>query len=278
MRTTNLKAVTSETTEPVVTDSDANTEDRDGQTTALFERLSQCSSVAERTHLRDQIVELNMGVAKSLAKRYFGRGEQASDLIQVAYLGLTKAVNRFEPDQGNNFLSFAVPTITGEIRRHFRDHCWTVKPPRRIQDLQRNVSRIRQELTQSAQEEPTSAEIAEKLDVPESSVTEALSARGCFRPNSLDAPLSPGSTTTWASIPASEDTDFAQIENRIVLSSVMRTLSESDRLLLRLRFFDECTQDQIAKRFGTSQMQISRRLSRLMERLRNQVQPQPLSA
>lgn len=242
--------------------------DREFLTETLFHSIAECQDADEIESLRSQIVSINMQVAESLARRYFGHGENNDDLKQVAYLGLTKAVQGFDAELGHNFLSYAVPTITGELKKHFRDRCWTVRPPRRIQDLQRDITSLRQRMSQELHRQPTSAEIAEELGVPLSQVAEADAAQGCFSPNSLDVPLRSDSTTTLADMIPGEDRDFGRAEAHLLLAPVIRQLPESDREILTLRFFEEWTQEQIAEKLGTSQMQISRRLSRLMRQLR----------
>lgn len=250
-------------------------QDRATLTETLFRCLADCDNPAEADYLRDQVVRINMGVAESLARRYFGHGENADDLTQVAYLGLTKAVDGFDSGRGHNFLSYAVPTITGELKRHFRDHCWAVRPPRRVQDLQRDISAARQEFAQQHHREASVAEVAESLNVDEAEVSEALAAQGCFTPSSLDAALTSDSDTTLADMMTADDNDLDQAETHVLLATAISELPEADRQILALRFFDDWTQEQIARRMGTSQMQISRRLLRLMTQLRARIGPMP---
>ena len=247
--------------------------DRELLTETLFRCIAQCDNDDDIASLRAQVVSINIRVADSLARRYFGHGENNDDLRQVAYLGLTKAVRGFDARSGHNFLSYAVPTITGELKKHFRDHCWTVRPPRRIQDLQRDITSARQLLGQEFRREPTVDELAEELGVSADQVIEALAAKGCFSPGSLDVRLKADSTTTLAELIPGDNREFEQTEVHLLLAPLINGMPEADREILALRFFEEWTQEQIAQHLGTSQMQISRRLSRLMGELRSKLEP-----
>lgn len=247
--------------------------DRELLTETLFRCIDQCNDDAEIEYLRSQVVSINMRVAESLARRYFGHGENNDDLKQVAYLGLVKATRGFHAELGHNFLSYAVPTITGELKKHFRDRCWTVRPPRRIQDLQRDITSLRQSMSQDIHRQPTVDELAAELDVPVAQVTEAVAAQGCFSPSSLDVQLKSDSTTTLADMLPGDDRDMSRTEARLLLAPVIQQLSDRDREILTLRFFEEWTQEQIAEKLGTSQMQVSRHLSRLMRHMRFALEP-----
>lgn len=256
---------------PLTSTPDAEDEvDREALTATLFRCISQCDLEDEKQTLREQVVSINMPIAESLAQRYFGHGENIDDLKQVAYLGLTKAVTGFDPHRGSNFLSYAVPTIAGELKKHFRDRCWTVRPPRCIQELQGEITSAREVISRETHHQATVHELAAKLNVPETRVAEAVAARGCFAPASLDLPLKSDTTTTFADLLQDENRDLERSEAHLLLAPLLKSLPESDRQLLALRFFDEWTQSQIATQFGTTQMQISRRLSRLLGQLREQ--------
>lgn len=246
--------------------------DRETLTATLFYRIGQCGDEDEAQTLREQVVSINMQIAKSLARRYFGHGENNDDLKQVAYLGLTKAAAGFDPSRGGNFLSYAVPTITGELKKHFRDRCWTVRPPRRIQDLQRQITSAREVISRETHHQATIHELAAKLEVSAEQISEAGAAQGCFTPTSLDVPLKNDTTTTFADLLQDDNRDLEQSEAHLLLAPLVKSLPESDRQILSLRFFEEWTQEQIAQSLGTSQTQISRRLSRLMLQLRQRVQ------
>lgn len=242
--------------------------DRETLTTTLFRCIEQCDDAAESRNLRDQVISINMPIAESLARRYFGHGENNDDLRQVAYLGLTKAVSGYDSARGQHFLAYAIPTITGELKKHFRDRCWSVRPPRRIQNLQREITTVQEELVQRSHHQPTVEEIADALDLPREEVVEAVTAQGCFTPTSLDVPLKSETATTFGDLVGDDGRDFERSEARMSLAPLVKELPEEDRQILTMRFFEEQTQEQIAKVLGTSQMQISRRLSRLMVQLR----------
>ena len=212
-----------------------------------------------------------MPVARQLARRYRERGIPLDDLQQVAYLGLVKAVRGFRPEKNDEFLGYAVPTIRGELRKHFRDAGWTVRPPRRIQELQAQVWAAESDLTQEKHRSPTTAEIADRLDAPKADVLEACSADGCFTPSSLDAtPVNGG--VPLAERQASLDAGFARSEAKVVLGPVVRELGERDRRILELRFFRGWTQQQIGDEVGVTQMQVSRLLSRILGDLKEAIQ------
>ena len=261
---------------PSTISSDTRSEqsDRAEETVQLFRQAKATTNPCDIEYLHEQIIRLNMGVARSLAHRYSGRGESAADLEQVAYLGLTKAVQGFDVEQGHNFLSYAVPTITGEIKRHFRDHCWAIRPPRQIQELQRNISIARQEHLQHHNEEPTPEELAEALGESVDVVTEALATRGCFAPQSLDVSVSEDSSTTLGDLIFEENCDLDRTDNNVMLADLVASLEAEDRHIIAMRFYEGRTQEQIARKIGASQMQVSRRLTKLMKSMREQLEPE----
>ena len=213
-----------------------------------------------------------MGVADAIASHYRRRGIPDDDLRQVAYLALTKAAQKFDADAGHDFLSYAVPTIRGELRRYFRDNGWMVRPPRRVQELQSRVFNAEVELSTTLGRSPSVSEVALHLDVPRRDVEEALGAEGCFTPTSLDRSAgSAGSNTTVGDLLGVDGVETGSVEARAVLAPVVRRLSARDRQVLRLRFFDDCTQREIAEQIGVTQTQVSRVLSRIMKELRDGV-------
>ena len=226
---------------------------------------------ARRTALEEKAIRLTMPLALSLARRYAGRGLNTEDLEQVALLGLVKAVRGFDPARGREFLAYAVPTIRGEVRRHFRDAGWTVRPPRRIQELQSRLWAAEAELTQTLHRSPTAAEIAEELGVPEEDVIEALSSDGCFAPSSLDAPAADSDSGSLSERLGGLDPEFDRSEARVMLAKAVRSLGERDRLIVQLRFFEGKTQQEIGEEVGVTQMQISRLLSRILAELRESI-------
>jgi RNA polymerase sigma-B factor len=217
--------------------------------------------------LTDELIEANLGVARSIAGRYRNRGIDLDDLEQVALLGLTKAAQRFDPGAGHDFLSFAVPTIRGEIRRHFRDSGWMVRPPRRIQDLQARIVAAHDELERQLGRSPRPSDLAAHLEEDVADVVEALAADGCFTPTSLDVTVGDGSSTLGDQI-GHEDRDLAHAEARIVLEPAVQHLSQRDRRIVQLRFYEGRTQQEIAEAVGLTQAQVSRVLSRILADLR----------
>ncbi|MBC2932550.1 sigma-70 family RNA polymerase sigma factor [Nocardioides sp. zg-1228] len=237
------------------------------RTDAIVNDLRGALGDADAHELIRQLIETNAAVARSMASRYRNRGIDLDDLEQVALLGLTKAAQRFDPGAGHDFLSFAVPTIRGELRRHFRDSGWMVRPPRRVQDLQTRIAGAKEELESMHGRSPRPSEIAEHLGEHPDSVVEALAADGCFTPTSLDAPVSDGSSTLGDLLGA-EDRAIARAEARLMLEPLMGVLTARDRRIVRLRYFQEQTQQEIADAVGLTQAQVSRVLTRILADLR----------
>ena len=237
------------------------------RTDAIVCDLRDVRRPADADELTRQLIETNAAVARSMASRYRNRGIDLDDLEQVALLGLTKAAQRFDPAAGHDFLSFAVPTIRGELRRHFRDSGWMVRPPRRVQDLQTRIAGAQEELEAELGRSPRPSEIATHLDEDTSDVVEALAADGCFTPTSLDAPVSDGSSSL-SDLLGSEDQALAQAEAKVMLDPLMRGLTARDRRIVRLRYFQEQTQQEIADTVGLTQAQVSRVLTRILADLR----------
>lgn len=244
----------------------------DGELSCLLERLVEAAPGPLREDLMTQVITLTMPVAQSIAHRYRNRGVSDEDLEQIAYLGLTKAVQRWDASRaGDHFLSYAVPTIRGEVRRYFRDHGWTVRPTRALQEVQPQVIQAREELHAGLGRSPRPSEIAAHLGEPEDVIVEALTLDGCYRPTSLDIGVGADDETTLGSLLPSEDRGWGAVEARVVLAEAMRDLGERDRRILFLRFFEEHTQSQIAEELGITQMQVSRLLARILRNLRDRV-------
>ena len=237
----------------------------------LLARAAAESDPVERKRLQDEVVVLHMGLARAVASRYRGRGLAEDDLVQAASMALIKAARNFDPSMGVAFLSYAVVTMKGEVKRQFRDFGWMVRPPRPIQKLQAEVSRAEQELTHQLGRSPKVTEVADHLGVPEEEVLEALSADGCFTPTSLDSPVGSDGTGVLGELLPSEDSAFGEAEARVMLAPAVRALPEREREVLYLRFFKQQTQAQIAKEIGVTQMQVSRILSRVLANLRGQL-------
>lgn len=220
--------------------------------------------------VRNRIIEANLGLAESIARRYGGRGEHHEDLAQVAMLGLLKAVERFEPERGLAFSSFAAPTIEGELKRHFRDRRWAVRMPRRLQELSLAVNQSTAGLAQRRGRSPTVAEIARDTGLTEESVLEAIEAGRAATAGSLDSGGRNDADAGDAPVArlGRSDPDLEGVEQRLVVSRLLELLPERERQMMVLRFYDGLTQSEIAGRFGVSQMQVSRILTRALERLR----------
>ena len=246
---------------------------RDRTARALATAAASQSS-RRRRELLDYVVRLNMDVARSVARRYFRRGIEEDDLVQVAYTALTRATRDFDPSRLHDFLSYAVPTIRGELQRHFRDHGWTVRPPRRIQETQAQITTTEGELVQGLGRSPRPSEIADHLNIEVGDVVEAMSADGCFAPASLDRPvagLDGGGLTTVGDLIGEEDRSQPAAEARVALAPLVRLLKERDRRILYLRFFEDRSQQEIAEDIGVSQMQVSRLLTRIIRDLRTEL-------
>jgi RNA polymerase sigma-B factor len=206
--------------------------------------------------LREQLVERFMPLARHLANRYSYRGE-SDDLVQVASLGLLKAIERFDADRGLAFSTFAMPTILGELKRYFRDYGWTVRPPRDLQDRALQVNRVSERLSARLGRAPTPNEVAEETGTSVEQVLEALETASAYRPDRLDRPVDDDDARA-PQLGGGEDPGFAHAEDAATLTTLARTLSARDREVLRLRFQEDLTQSEIGARLGYSQMHVSR--------------------
>ena len=246
-------------------------ERRAQRTRWLLERMTHESDPHARRRLCDEVVRCNLDVACGIAAHYSGRGLELEDLQQVAALGLVKAVQRFRSDVGGTFLAFARPTIRGEVRRHFRDTAWVVRPPRRLQELHADVRAASSRLEQELGASPSSAQLARDVGAGTDAVAEARELHGCYSPTSLDARRGEHRTAPADDLAAPGGDPGEAVVQRLALTTALRTLDDSDRRLLQLRFEDELTQEEIGQRLGVSQMQVSRRLRRVLDRLRRQL-------
>jgi RNA polymerase sigma-B factor len=224
---------------------------------------------------RDKIVERCLPLADHIARRFEGRGEPRDDLVQVARVGLVNAVTRFDVEAGSDFVSFAVPTIMGEVRRHFRDNSWSVKVPRRLKELHLRLGGATADLSQRLGRAPTATELARELEMDRAEVIEGLVAGSSYNTLSIDSGGS-GSGDEEARAIADTlgdvDTGLERIENREALRPLLEALPERERTVLVLRFFDSMTQTQIAERIGISQMHVSRLLAKSLARLRDELE------
>ncbi|MDN4160414.1 sigma-70 family RNA polymerase sigma factor [Nocardioides abyssi] len=244
-------------------------EERSRRTAELLGRAQEATG-SGREELLGEVVLLNQRVADAVANRYRRRGIPLEDLQQVAYEGLVKAVRRFDPTVREDLLTYAVPTIRGEIQRHFRDQGWMVRPPRRVQELQRDLSMATDRLEQELGREPTAEEVEDALGITPEEHREALQGLGCFQPTSLDQPVG-GDTGTSLGEVLPQEPDEGAAEARAVLAPVMRGLSERDKRVLYLRFYEDQTQREIGDELGVSQVQVSRVLTRILGSMRDQI-------
>jgi RNA polymerase sigma-B factor len=235
-------------------------------TDALFMRYREREDVAAR----DELIAHFMPLARSIARRYCGNPDSFDDLLQVASVGLIKAVDRYEPDYGTAFSSFAVPSISGELKRHFRDTGWAVRVPRPLQDLVLKVDVMVDQLQSETGASPSPATVARALGEDVESVIEAMAAAAAHDSVSLDAPLDggDGESADYASTVGEPDSGFAFVESWTLIRSAVRALPERDRQILWLRFGEDRTQAEIAQAIGVSQMHVSRLLRRILDRLR----------
>jgi len=252
-------------------------EERARRTEAIVEELRAGPSDGRRRELVDQLIEANAAVARSMAARYRNRGIDGDDLEQVALMGLVKAARRFDPTAGHDFMSYAVPTVRGELRRHFRDSGWMIRVPRRVQQMQARIKDAQQELESRLGASPRPSQVAAHLDVDVDEVIEALAADGCFRPASIDSRGDDQERGTIADALGDEDRELSALVARLALDTAVNRLSEREQQILRWRFEDERTQQEIADLVGLTQAQVSRTLTRILNRLRTDLS-EPRSA
>jgi RNA polymerase sigma-B factor len=242
---------------------------RQNETTDIVQQLRECTNEAERIRLRERLVVVNVPVATSIALRYRSRGEAVEDLVQAAHL---KAVNGFDPERGRDFLAYAVPTISGEVKRHFRDQGWDIRPPRRIQEMRAEVERASADLTQNLGRAPRLSEIATHLGASEDDVVECVASADLYHVHSLDAPVGGAEDLAVGDTLGDLDPMLGQIEDVLSVRPLLERLSPRDRRILALRFFQGWTQQQIADDVGVTQMQVSRLISKALRRLREGLQ------
>lgn len=239
----------------------------------MFRELRKAPADSPAYHRqRNGIIERCLPLADHIARRFDGRGEPREDLVQVARVGLVNAVTRFDVDAGSDFVSFAVPTIMGEVRRYFRDNSWSVKVPRRLKELHLRLGATTAELSQRLGRAPTASELAEEMCVSREEVVEGLVAGSSYNTLSIDSGGGGEETPSIADTLGNLDASLDQIENREALRPLLAALPERERAVLVLRFFESMTQTQIAERVGISQMHVSRLLAKSLTRLRDQLQ------
>lgn len=250
---------------------DVSSADTRAATRAAFERLAQASADSTaRVALREHLVRLNLPLVEHLARRFGNRGEPLDDLTQVGTIGLLKAIDRFELDRGVEFSTYATPTIVGEIKRHFRDRGWSIRVPRRLQEMRLELAAVTADLTQELGRSPTVGELAAKLEVDQDAVLEGLESANAYTTLSLDAPDAREDLgATMVEALGIDDAALGHVEYRESLKPLLAELEPRDRQILLLRFFHGMTQSQIATEIGMSQMHVSRLLSRTLNRLRD---------
>ena len=228
---------------------------------------------------REQLIVSHLNLVRFLASKFKNRGESLDDLIQVGTIGLIKAIDRFDPDRGLEFTTYATPTIMGEIKRHFRDKGWSVRVPRRLQELSAKVNQATDDLTNQLQRSPSVAEIAESLGVSVDEVLEAMESSSAYS----SVPLEGGGSSDDDEAPsvidhyATEDADLASSDDHIVLEEAIADFSPRERDVIRMRFADGLTQVEIAERLGVSQVQVSRLLRRTLRRIQDKIDPEGLA-
>ena len=233
----------------------------------LFDRLAAGGGDAEAA--RDELVQLHLPLVEHSARRFRNRGEPFEDLVQVGTIGLIKAIDRFDTDRGVEFSTYATPTVIGEIKRHFRDKGWAVRVPRRIQELHVRINRLAGDMTQQLGRSPTITELATAARTSPEEVLEAMEAAQAYRSMSLDSPTLDREDGADASDPSAEvDQMLFQVDDRLVVDRLIANLAPREQLMVRLRFYEEMTQSEIAERLDISQMHVSRLLTRCLDQLR----------
>ncbi|MFD9355158.1 SigB/SigF/SigG family RNA polymerase sigma factor [Streptomyces sp. NPDC060031] len=238
--------------------------------TALFRRLnSLAEGTPEYSYVRNTLVELNLSLVKYAAHRFRNRSDPLEDIVQVGTVGLIKAINRYDVERGVEFTTFALPTISGEIKRYFRDSTWSVKVPRRLQELRLDIAKAHDAMEQQLGRRPTEHELAGRLGISDGALTDGLMAANGYTAGSIETPADEESAGHSLSQTLGVEEDaYDRIECLEALKPLLAGLSERDRLLLSLRFGEELTQREIGDRLGISQMHVSRLLGHIMTTLR----------
>ncbi|SCF09145.1 RNA polymerase, sigma 28 subunit, SigD/FliA/WhiG [Micromonospora viridifaciens] len=268
--------MTTTTIAPTTTTTDLRRSAVTGEESRASELIAALAALPDghpdRPALRNRVIEAWLPLANHLAARYSGRGEPTGDLAQTAALGLIKAVDRFDASRGVDFAGFAIPTILGEIKRHFRDRTWNIRVPRRLQELRLRISEANGILAQMLNRAPTVADIAAHLDISEEEVLEGLEGARAYNAVSLSTPIGDGdSATELGDTLGTEDNEYELAELRASLGPALATLDEREQKILTLRFYGNLTQSEIAARVGVSQMHVSRLLARALAKLRGQL-------
>ena len=242
------------------------------KTRELFRRFKEEGDM----DAREKLVMSHLNLVRFIANKFKNRGEPIDDLIQVGYLGLLKAIDRFDPSRGLEFTTFATPTIMGEIKRHFRDKGWSVRVPRRLQELSAKVNQATDTLTSQLQRSPTIAEIADYLDATVDEVLEAMESSSAYSSVSLEAPSGADDDDTPSVIDryATEDSDLAFTDDRIIIEEALASFSPRERDVIEMRCLKGMTQIEIAEKLGISQVQVSRLLRRTLKKIQDKIDPE----
>ncbi|MGW4085626.1 RNA polymerase sigma factor SigF [Streptomyces sp. NPDC004822] len=246
-------------------------QDRSGARALFIELRGLQDGTPEYAELRNRLVRMHLPLVEHLARRFRNRGEPLDDLTQVATIGLIKSVDRFDPDRGVEFSTYATPTVVGEIKRHFRDKGWAVRVPRRLQELRLALTTATAELSQLHGRSPTVHELAEKLAISEEEVLEGLESANAYSTLSLDVPDTDDESPAVADTLGAEDEALEGVEYRESLKPLLEDLPPREKRILLLRFFGNMTQSQIAQEVGISQMHVSRLLARTLAQLREKL-------
>ncbi|GAA2631584.1 RNA polymerase sigma factor SigF [Paractinoplanes durhamensis] len=268
------------TTTPVATTTRSTTTERD---TLTSERAADVAGDLinalaampvghpSRPALRDRTIEAWLPMARHLANRYTGRGEPTDDLVQVATMGLIKAVDRFDASRGVDFAGFAIPTIVGEVKRHFRDRTWSIRVPRRLQELRLQISEANSTLTHQLGRPPLVADIAVHLGITEEDVLEGLEGARAYNTTSLSTPIGADGNTELGDTISDKADDYDAVDLRASLGPALALLDEREQKIVTLRFYGNLTQSQIADQIGISQMHVSRLLTKALTKLRGKL-------
>ncbi|MFD3584830.1 RNA polymerase sigma factor SigF [Streptomyces sp. NPDC058683] len=246
-------------------------QDRSGARAMFIELRKLKDGSPEYAELRNKLVRMHLPLVEHLARRFRNRGEPLDDLTQVATIGLIKSVDRFDPERGVEFSTYATPTVVGEIKRHFRDKGWAVRVPRRLQELRLALTTATAELSQQHGRSPTVHELAEKLAISEEEVLEGLESANAYSTLSLDVPDTDDESPAVADTLGAEDEALEGVEYRESLKPLLEDLPPREKRILLLRFFGNMTQSQIAQEVGISQMHVSRLLARTLAQLREKL-------
>ncbi|MBM6783501.1 RNA polymerase sigma factor SigF [Enorma massiliensis] len=246
------------------------------KTRELFRRYKEDGDM----EAREQLVMSHLNLVRFLANKFKNRGEPLDDLVQVGYLGLLKAIDRFDPDRGLEFTTYATPTILGEIKRHFRDKGWSVRIPRRLQELSAKVNQATDTLTTQLQRSPTIQEIADYLDASVDEVLEAMESSSAYSSVPLEGTGSSENDDAPSVIDryGSEDNELAFTDDRLVIEEALKGFSPREREVIELRFLKGMTQIEIAEQLGISQVQVSRLLRRTLKKIQDKIDPDGVMA